>query len=84
MFQARSLHYTYTLSILSFLIFSITVLSCSGPDSRNGSENTPEDRQLTYETQVAFLSSAGDTLSVIDAAVADDQESRTQGLMNVT
>jgi uncharacterized membrane protein (UPF0127 family) len=38
---------------------------------------------LTYESDVAFISAAGDTLSMITAAVADDQASRTEGLMNV-
>lgn len=62
---------------------SLLFISCDGSDSRNQTDVPAEERSLTYETQVAFLSSSGDTLSVIDAAIADDQESRTQGLMNV-
>ena len=61
---------------------SLAMLNCS--DTEQPARNQTEERTLTYETQVAFLSPDGDTLSVIDAAVADDQESRTQGLMNVT
>lgn len=66
------------------LIFTVSLLliNCSGTERQQ--QATPEERLLNYEAEVAFISSAGDTLSTIEAAVADDQESRTQGLMNVT
>jgi uncharacterized membrane protein (UPF0127 family) len=76
---------SYKSTALLFLatVASLLFIGCNGSDSRNQTDVPAEERSLTYETQVAFLSSSGDTLSVIDAAVADDQESRTQGLMNV-
>ena len=60
------------------------MVNCTGTDRPDQMESDTEERTLTYETQVAFLSASGDSISVIDAALADDQTSRTQGLMNVT
>jgi len=70
-------------AILFIGTISLFMANC-GPDRPDQTEPGSELRTLTYETQVAFLSSSGDTISVIDAALADDQTSRTQGLMNVT
>lgn len=80
--QADSLLSTLSLFIAGSLTF--LMLNCSGTDRSSQLESGSEERTLTYETRVAFLSTSADTLSVIDAALADDQTSRTQGLMNVT
>lgn len=82
MFQTTPFHFAF--SILLAGIISIHLIGCNGSDSRVQPEAENVQNNLTYETQVAFLSPSDDTLSVIDAAVADDQESRTQGLMNVS
>lgn len=76
--------YLGTVLLLFVGFVSLLILGCNESDNRNQTDLSTEERSLTYETQVAFLSPSGDTLSVIDAAVADDQESRTQGLMNVS
>ena len=75
---------TILLSLVTLSFFSIIVSGCNGSDPRTDSTNNQPERVLDYESTVAFLSAGGDTLSTIMAAVADDQESRTEGLMNVT
>lgn len=71
--------------ILSFLFIistSLFILHCS--DSTQENQPQQQERVLNYEARVAFISASGDTISTIEAAVADDQTSRTEGLMNVT
>ena len=48
-------------------------------------ENQVDDntRQLEFTAEVSFIKSEGDTVSTVDVAVADDNESRSEGLMNV-
>lgn len=82
MFQAYSSRFQIS-AVLMFIILPL-LANCSNTDRPTQRDTGQEERTLTYEADVAFLSASGDTLSVIDAAVADDQESRTQGLMNVT
>jgi len=75
------------LSSATFLFIgaiSLFMINCAGSDRPSQMELGSEERTLTYEARVAFLSASGDTITVIDAAVADDETSRTQGLMNVT
>lgn len=82
MAKSDSLFSIATLLLIgSVLLFMV---NCAGSDRPDQPDSTSEERTLTYETQVAFLSASGDTISVIDVAVADDETSRTQGLMNVT
>ncbi len=82
MIQTTPFH--FAISILLAGVISILLPGCNGSDSQVQPEPENGQNNLTYETRVAFVSASGDTLSVIDAAVADDQESRTQGLMNVS
>lgn len=56
------------------------LLSCSGESGQSG---TPEmDRTLDYTAHVYFHA-ADDTVAVLKAAVADTDEERSAGLMNV-
>lgn len=76
----------YFKSILTFLLIfttSFTLVNCSGANRQEQQRSTQEERILNYESEIAFVSAAGDTLSTIEAAIADDQASRTEGLMNV-
>lgn len=82
MIQTTPFH--FAISILLAGAISILLPGCNGSDSQVKPEAENGQNSLTYETRVAFASLSGDTLSVINAAVADDQESRTQGLMNVS
>ncbi|NBC28107.1 MAG: DUF192 domain-containing protein [Bacteroidetes bacterium] len=72
-----------TLSIILTLILT----GCSGSDRSDHSENqqqAEQERQLEYVAEITFLNSENEEVSAIRAAVADDNESRSQGLMNVT
>jgi len=63
----------------------ILTAACSGSSEKPDSEtveNTP-GRTLEYERTIAFLSAEGDTISTIEAAIADDAKERSQGLMDV-
>lgn len=66
-----------TLFIASFLL----IAACSEEPEQQSEPR--EGRTLTYTTTVDFLKSSGDVVSTIDAAVADDDASRSEGLMDV-
>lgn len=59
------------------------IISCGN----NGEETSPaepsETRELDYTAEVSFVSPDGNIVSVIEAAVADDDKTRSEGLMNV-
>lgn len=76
--------FKFTTSCLFIFTTLLFLMNCSGTDRKQQQRATQDERILNYEAEVAFISSTGDTLSTIDVAVADDQESRTQGLMNVS
>lgn len=40
-------------------------------------------RELVFTNEVSFYTSAGDSISTIEVAIADDDNSRSAGLMNV-
>lgn len=67
---------------LPYFLFLLLV-SCSNPDK---SETADErmNRVLNYSSEVSFYSSDGSRLiSTIEVAIADDDNSRSEGLMNV-
>lgn len=65
-----------------FLLFFIAACSCSGERTETTKEPA---RTLAYTSSVSFLGAdAGREVSAVQVAVADDQESRSEGLMNVT
>lgn len=67
--------------ILSGLI--MVAVGCSGSQEKKSGADTPKGREIIPETTVYFYSSDGDTLSVLQAALADDDMERSQGLMDV-
>ncbi|MDX1591452.1 MAG: DUF192 domain-containing protein [Balneolaceae bacterium] len=78
-------------SFLKFAPYSLLILlffaaGCSSGDGSNNQSETGEQepgRELNYSASVDFLDRDGNTVSTIQVAVADDDESRSQGLMNV-
>jgi uncharacterized protein len=64
--------------LLPFII--LLMISCGEEDS---AETTPEGRTLEYPVTLSFLTTEGDTVSTIQAALADDDQSRSTGLMDV-
>lgn len=76
------------LHLRSTKILSLSLIlllgACSGSQEKGGSKDSSKGRQVIPETTIYFLGSGGDTLSVLQAAVADDDMERSQGLMDVT
>ncbi|MEX0780457.1 MAG: DUF192 domain-containing protein [Balneolales bacterium] len=68
------------ISIFIAFVFIFLIYSCGGEDS---SESGTHGRSLDYVTQVHFLNSDKDTISTIDAAIADTENERNLGLMDV-
>lgn len=70
---------------LTLLLLVITSLSgftaCSDETVRQ--EDSGGERELHYDGSVHFLDSDGDTLTTLRVAIADTEESRRAGLMNV-
>lgn len=67
--------------ILFFSVVLFMVVACT--QQRDGEEDEPGGRVLEYTSEVTFLNSAGEAISTIETAVADDETSRSAGLMNV-
>lgn len=71
--------------IRSYMVsFSFAVLLILTGCGEEVEQTDPQPgRSLDYSADIYFLSSAGDTVSTIRAAVADDDVSRSEGLMDV-
>ncbi|HET6528004.1 MAG TPA: DUF192 domain-containing protein [Balneolaceae bacterium] len=71
-------------SLLLILALVMLAGACSDSKSNTKSEQNSgnEGRSLTFTRSVAFLAE-GDTVSTIEVAVADDNQERSQGLMDV-
>jgi len=68
--------------LISFLI--VPIIGCSsGRDEQPRSEEE-SSRVLEYVSEVAFERTGGESVSTIRVAIADDDHSRSEGLMNVS
>lgn len=65
------------------LITGLFFTACSSEDENVRRETPPPARTLDYTATVSFLKGDGSVASVIDAAVAEDERSRSEGLMDV-
>ncbi len=63
------------------LLFLVLFISCNTSEESQITER--ESRQLDFTSTVEFLNSDGQTVTEIDVAVADDDNSRSEGLMDV-
>lgn len=70
---------------LSLLLTAFLFISCENGEREQPSETAEptETRQLDFTAEVSFLTADGDVVTTIDAAVADDDASRSEGLMDV-
>lgn len=64
------------------LLSAFLFISCENGDPDRPSEPS-EPRQLDYTAIVSFMTADGNVISTIDVAVADDDASRSEGLMAV-
>lgn len=72
------------------LLFIVAVVLAAGACSQSSEKANPKtkdddnrSRTLDYERPISFLTVEGDTISTIEAAIADDDKKRSQGLMDV-
>jgi uncharacterized protein len=72
----------FRLTILLPISILFFVSACNGETEIERTAER-ETRQLEYTLSVEFIDSQGEVVSVIEAAVADDDASRTEGLMDV-
>lgn len=68
---------------LLFISFALLLFSCGDSDRSAPDSSFDNVRELNFTDAVSFYSSAGDSISTIEVAVADDDNSRSAGLMNV-
>ncbi len=68
---------------LLYLILPFATLNMISCGEEESAETEPTGRTLDYTATVTFLTAAEDTVTTIEAAVADDDESRSTGLMDV-
>ena len=67
---------------ISLITLSFLLLACGGDEPERSSEPR-ESRELNFESEVSFTRSNGEIVSTIQAAIADDDNTRSQGLMDV-
>ncbi len=67
-----------------FALIPLLFLFAAGCSSEKNSNNgDPKGRILEYSRTVTFLNADGDSLTAVEVAVADDQQERNEGLMDV-
>ena len=69
--------------VLLLLITGIFLAACSSDEQAPRTESTTPARTLDYTATVSFLQADGSVISEIKAAVADNERSRSEGLMDI-
>src|SRR5690625_7836962 len=77
--STQQLNSLFSLLLIAGLLFT----GCSSGDEKARNETPPPARTLEYTASVSFLNGDGSVASVIDAAVADDDRSRSEGFVDV-
>ena len=76
-FHLKSSKTLLTIGVIVLLMISA---GCSGEKEQ---PQKKQGRTVDYTEQVTFFDAAGDSITTIQAALADDQSERSQGLMDV-
>lgn len=71
------------INVLIALICTTGFLFSCGNKNTQDNQQQKQGRQLELTAEVTFINNTGDEISTIRAAVADDQQERNQGLMDV-
>jgi uncharacterized protein len=67
-----------------FILMIFVLISCSGTERETVREReSAPGRELNFTSEVSFVALDGQIISTIQAAVADDDHTRSEGLMNV-
>ncbi len=69
------------LNLFVVLFTALLLINCSQEKESKQQQNN--GRTLSYEQPVTFFTADGDSLTAIEAAIADDDKERSQGLMDV-
>lgn len=69
--------------IIALFLLATTFVACSQSEDEPDQSSADRSLDLEFTETVSFLSTAGDTLTTIEVAVADDDQERSQGLMDV-
>ncbi len=78
------MNYTLFQTFFAGLLFSLPLLLFTSCGEERPEEQPPTGRTLDYSGTVWFLEEAeADTVTIIEVAVADDESSRSVGLMDV-
>lgn len=74
-----------SIQILRFCLFILLIISVSacGDKKTKDSDSPNQGRELDFTDQVVFLDEENNEIANIKVAVADDQQERNQGLMDV-
>lgn len=67
--------------LLVFIGILLLVAGCSGKEKTNREEN--KGRSIEFTRELSFLNSEGEIITTIEVAIADDQDERNMGLMDV-
>jgi uncharacterized membrane protein (UPF0127 family) len=70
------------LSIYLAFVLLLFISAC-GSEKKKEVDAPKQGRELEFVEQVTFISSSGEEISTIKAALADDPDERNQGLMDV-
>ncbi|MCC5940607.1 MAG: DUF192 domain-containing protein [Balneolaceae bacterium] len=68
---------------ISFILTALILISACGESEETSQARETESRVLDYVTTVSFADEGGEPVSTIRAALADDDLSRSEGLMDV-
>lgn len=72
------------LSINMIIILGLLVSMCSQEKKKSNNRDSKPEKTLEYSRQITFTTAGGDSITTIQAALADEPEERNEGLMNVT
>ena len=77
---------TFRFTTTAILFISLFLSGCGSGSERETGPDTAEQqtgRTLSYTASVDFIDSNGNNISTVEVAVADDDETRSEGLMDV-
>lgn len=69
--------------VIILFLSAFIFFSCTERDQQAENQAGDTTRKLEYTAKVMFMKSESDTVSTVDVAIADDNRSRSEGLMNV-
>jgi uncharacterized membrane protein (UPF0127 family) len=72
------------LTLIIILLAFLFITTCGNGDRQTENQVEEPQRELEFTAEVSFIRNESDTVSTVAVAVADDNRSRSEGLMNVS